>query len=89
MVLRFDDHPNTEERGIMAGGYKCWRSRTDAELHVICADGSEAFEALPVRIRNLGPWAGGREGEINDLRLPYRVMLAEQGFVVVHAHGAS
>jgi hypothetical protein len=70
----------------MAGGYKCWRSRTDAELHVICGDGSEAFEALPVRIRNLGPWAGGKEGEIQHLRLPYRILLAEQGFVVIHAH---
>jgi len=46
--------------------YKTWRSRSDYELHAICGDGSEAFEALPVRIRNLGPWAGGKEGEVKD-----------------------
>jgi hypothetical protein len=66
--------------------YKAWRSRSDAELHVICGEGSEAFEALPVRIRNLGPWTGSKEGETKDLRLPYRLLIAEQGFVVVHCH---
>jgi hypothetical protein len=66
--------------------YKTWRSRTDAELHVICMEGSEAFEALPSRIRNLGPWSGGKEGETKDLRLPYRLLIAEQGFVIVHCH---
>jgi hypothetical protein len=67
-------------------GYKTWRPRSDSELHVICGDGAQAFEGLPVRIRNLGPWAGGKEGEVKDLRLPYRIMFAEQGFVIVHAH---
>jgi hypothetical protein len=66
--------------------YKVWRSRSDAELHVICAEGAEAFEALPVRIQHLGPWTGSKEGETKDLRLPYRLLIAEQGFVVVHAH---
>jgi len=66
--------------------YKVWRSNGDKDLHVICSEGSDAFEALPVRIRNLGPWAGSREGETKDLRLPFRVLLAEQGFVVVHCH---
>jgi hypothetical protein len=28
------------------------------------ARGAEAFEALPVAIRNFGPWTGGAEGEI-------------------------
>ena len=37
-------------------------------------------------IRNLGPWTGGPEGEIAKLRLPYRILLNEQKFVVVHAH---
>jgi hypothetical protein len=64
--------------------YKAWRSRSDAALHLICADGSDAFEALPMRIRNLGPWSGSKEGAITDLRLPYRLLLAEQGFVIVH-----
>jgi hypothetical protein len=25
---------------------------------------AEAFEALPVAIRNLGPWTGSKEGEV-------------------------
>jgi len=66
--------------------YKAWRSKSDNELHVICAEGSDAFEVLPVGIRNLGPWSGSKEGLINDLRLPYRLLLAEQGFVIVHCH---
>jgi len=33
----------------------------------------------------LGPWQGGPEGELNRLRLPYRVLLNEQKFVVIHA----
>jgi hypothetical protein len=55
-------------------------------LHVLCAYGSEAFESLPVAIRNLGPWTGGPEGELDRLRLPYRILLNEQKFVVIHAH---
>ena len=66
--------------------YKTWRSRNDTHLHVLCVEGSEAFEPLPVAIRNLGPWMGGPEGEIAKLRLPYRILLNEQIFVVVHAH---
>ena len=63
---------------------KVWRSRKDPHLHLPCAEGSEAFESLPVTIRNLGPWTGGPEGEVDRLRLPYRVILAEQGFAIIH-----
>jgi hypothetical protein len=66
--------------------FKCWRSRKDGELHLICREGAEAFEALPAAIRNLGPWTGSKEGEVDRLRLPYRTMLTEQGFTIVHAH---
>jgi hypothetical protein len=66
--------------------YKCWRSNKDKEVHLICAEGSEAFEALPAAIRNLGPWTGSREGDVDRLRLPYRIMLGEQGFAVLHCH---
>ena len=66
--------------------FKTWRSRTDTHLHILCAEGSEAFESLPVAVRNLGPWTDGPEGEIDKLRLPYRVSLNEQKFVVIHAH---
>jgi hypothetical protein len=42
---------------------------------------------LSAAIRNLGhPWTGGAEGDFNLLRLPHRVMLTEQGFVVICQH---
>jgi hypothetical protein len=66
--------------------YKTWRSRNDTHLHVLCVEGSEAVESLPVAIRNLGPWTGGPEGEVDKLRLPYRILLNGQKFVVIHAH---
>jgi hypothetical protein len=37
-------------------------------------------------IARSGPWHGSKEGEIDRLRLPYRVMLGEQGFAIVYAH---
>jgi hypothetical protein len=66
--------------------YKVWRSRKDNSLHLLCAEGSEAFETLPVAIRNLGRWTGGPEGEVDPLRLPHRVMFNEQGFAIIYAH---
>jgi hypothetical protein len=64
--------------------YKCWRSGADKDLHLICREGE--FDGLPDRIRQLGPWVGSREGDIERLRPHYRALLAEQGFVVVHQH---
>src|SRR5262249_52148928 len=55
-------------------------------LDLLCGEGSGAFNVLPAAIRHLGPWTGGAEGDINRLRLAYRVMLTEQGFVVVYEH---
>jgi hypothetical protein len=55
--------------------YKAWRSHKDHETHVICRE-----------IRQLGPWIGSKEGEIERLKPHYRAMLAEQGFAVVHKH---
>ena len=65
--------------------YKVWRSNKDKRLHLLCAEGAEAFEALPAAVRGMGPWTGGPEGAIDRLRLPFRVMLTQQGFVVVYA----
>jgi len=48
--------------------------------------GEAAFDARPNAIRHLGPWTGGAEGEVDRLRLPYRLMLGEQGFVIIHQH---
>jgi hypothetical protein len=66
--------------------YEVWRSNKDKELHLLCAEGAKAFEALPTAIRNLGPWTGSEEGEVGHLRLPLRSLLIDQGFVIVYAH---
>src|SRR5262245_2932592 len=34
--------------------FPLWRSNKDKELHLLCAEGGDAFEALPTAIRNLG-----------------------------------
>src|SRR5262245_39202652 len=57
-------------------------STIDPDALTSVPHGAEA-EALPVAIRSLGPWTGGAEGEVNRLRFPYRMMLGEQGFVVL------
>jgi hypothetical protein len=66
--------------------HKVWRSNKDKELHLLCTEGVDAFEALPTAIRNLGPWTGSKEGEVHRLRLSYRSMLTEQGYTIVYAH---
>jgi len=66
--------------------FKVWRSNKDKSLHLLCREGSEAFEALPSVVRNMGPWTGSRDGEVDRLRLPYRAILGEQAFVVIFAH---
>jgi len=34
----------------------------------------------------MGPWTGGRDGEVHRLRLSYRSILGEQAFVAIYAH---
>jgi hypothetical protein len=58
----------------------------DKQLHLLCAEGSAAFGALPTPIRQLGPWTGSKEGEVSSPRLAYRVMLGEQGFALIYEH---
>ena len=62
-----------------------WTHIEDKSLHLLCREGSAAFEALPSENKHMGPWTG-REGEVDGLRLSYRSMLAEQAFVVIYAH---
>jgi hypothetical protein len=62
--------------------YEAVRSNTDKSLHVIFNDGT--FEDLPHRVRQLGPWQGLTGGETEMLKPHYRLMLAEQGFVLVY-----
>jgi hypothetical protein len=66
--------------------YKCWRSVRDKHIHLLCHEGSAAFDSLSPPIQELGPWQGSKEGAIADLRLPYRLLLAEQQFVIIHRH---
>jgi hypothetical protein len=67
--------------------YEVVRSVADKSLHVIFNDG--AFALLPDRVRHLGPWQGLTGGEIDGLKLHYRLQLAEQGFVLVYQQLAS
>jgi len=54
--------------------------------HFLCQERSAAFEALPSAVKNIWPRTGGPEGEVDQLCLSYRSMLAEQAFVAIYAH---
>ena len=64
--------------------YETSRSGKDNRIVVICRDGE--FYSLPEHILHLGPWTGGRRGDIERLKPAYRALLAEQGFVLVYRH---
>jgi len=64
--------------------YEVSRSGTDNRINLICREG--AFYSLPHSILHLGPWQGGRKGEVERLPLHYRLTLLEQGFVLVYKH---
>jgi hypothetical protein len=53
----------TSEFGVSR--YKVWSCRKDS-LHVLCADRSAAFEALPIAIRNVGPGLAGPREKARD-----------------------
>jgi hypothetical protein len=67
--------------------YETNRSVTDNSIHVICRQG--AFYDLPHQVLHLGPWTGSKEGDVERLPLHYRLMLLEQGFVLVYKHPLS
>jgi transposase len=48
IIMRERPHP---EQGFRS-------SNKDEELHLLCPEGVDTFEALPTAIRNLGPWTG-------------------------------
>jgi hypothetical protein len=58
--------------------YKCWRS-VEPRLHLLCLE--DGFDALPDKIRQLGPWMGTHEGNVDQLKLHYRLLMTEQQFV--------
>ena len=43
----------------------------------------ESFDTLPDYIQHLGPWQSLSRGDAERLKTHYRMLLAEQGFVVV------
>jgi hypothetical protein len=66
----------------MSKRYEVVRSVHDKNLHVIFVEG--AFDALPDRIRQLGPWQGRSGGETHTLKPHLRIHLAQQSFAVVY-----
>ena len=71
----------------MSSHFEAVRSVSDKSLHVIFH--ADHFDALPDRIRSLGPWQGLSGGIVEELKPHYRLQLAEQGFVIVYQHVAS
>lgn len=69
--------------------YQTWHSWTDRRLHIICHADEKAFDALPDKIRHLGPWGrvDGCAGDISRLKAAYRALVAEQQFVLVYRTG--
>jgi|AmaraimetP72IA01_FD_contig_31_7211288_length_727_multi_9_in_0_out_0_2 hypothetical protein len=62
--------------------YEAWRSDADHDLHVICREGH--FDQLPALLQQLGPWISVQQGDVARLRLAYRTLVQQQGFVIVH-----
>ena len=71
----------------MSSHFEAVRSVSDKSLHVIFRAGD--FETLPDRIRSLGPWQGLSGGIVEELKPHYRLLIAEQNFVLVYQHVAS
>jgi hypothetical protein len=63
--------------------YQTFRSVSDTHVFVICYDGR--FDELPDHVRHQGPWQGMQRGEIERLKLEYRLALDRDRYVVVRA----
>src|SRR5215471_7446690 len=68
--------------------YKVWRSQQGQAFAPPLCGRCGSLRSLPAAVRGMGPWTGGPEGAIDRLRLPFRVMINQQGFTVVYAHVA-
>lgn len=64
--------------------YDIVRSVHDKSVHLIFREGT--FDTLPTRIKSMGPWQGLTGGAMKELKLHYRLQVAEQGFVVLYQH---
>jgi hypothetical protein len=72
----------TSEFGVSR--YKVWSCRKDS-LHVLCAGRVCGFRSSAYRDQKRRAWTGGTEGEGERLRLPFRVLLSQQGFAPQNA----
>jgi len=65
----------TDACRILEGGIGYARQRALATVSrprpIGTREDTEAFEALPSVVRSMGPWAGGRDGEVDRPRLSY------------------
>jgi hypothetical protein len=62
--------------------YQTLRSVSDNHVFVICKDG-KFYESVPEKVRHQGPWQVNRRGEIEKLKLEYRLALARDGYALV------
>jgi hypothetical protein len=69
------------ERQLVSPQYQTFRSLSDNHVHLICLDGE--FEKLPDDIRHQGPWQSMSGGEVEALKLEYRLALARDGYALV------
>jgi hypothetical protein len=72
---------------IIAGPFDALRAakRSTNRVPIIMTPSADPA-VTPSVVRNMGPWTGSRDGEVERLRLPYRAILGEQAFVVIYAH---
>jgi hypothetical protein len=63
--------------------YRCVSSYQDQTIHIIYRE-NERLHDLPTPVLWMGPFTDPKEGDIVRLKPHYRMMLAEQGFVVAH-----
>ena len=61
--------------------YVMLRSHSDLHLFLIYRD--DGLADVPQQVRALGPWRAIGRGEFACLRMHYRMLLAEQSFILV------
>lgn len=63
--------------------YKIWRSHRDKRLHVLCAEGAEAYTALSAAVRGTVAWMRRFGGCHRSTSLAFRGMLSQQDCAAV------
>jgi hypothetical protein len=62
--------------------YQTLRSVSNHHVFVLCYDGS-FYDAVPDDVRKQGPWQGQHRGEVECIKLEYRLALARDGYALV------